>query len=447
MKHLKIHIVEDDKWYSELLKYHLELNPDYEVKCFENGKSFKKSILKENPDVVCLDFSIPDYSGEELLKFINSKCPETEVIIISGQEDVITAVNLLKNGAYDYLVKNENTTELLWNSILKILENKSLKKEVKQLRKEVNKKYIQNDSFIGESLEMKKVFALIDKAAQTDITVSVNGETGTGKELVSKAIHYKSGKKNQTFVAVNVAAIPKELIESELFGFEKGSFTGANSRRIGKFEEANGGTLFLDEIGEMDPNMQSKLLRALQEREITRIGGDKKIKVNFRVIVATHKNLLEEVQKGNFRQDLYYRLLGLPIELPALRDRKSDIKLLANEFLRKFSQSNFLGQKTLDKSAIKKLTEYPFPGNIRELKALIELAAVMCDSEIITEKDISFRATGGSLSDLMIEELSLEDYKIKIINHFLEKYNNNVLKVASKLDIGKSTIYRIINKI
>ncbi len=294
---------------------------------------------------------------------------------------------------------------------------------------------------------MKKVFALIDKAAQTDITVSVNGETGTGKELVSKAIHYKSGKKNQTFVAVNVAAIPKELIESELFGFEKGSFTGANSRRIGKFEEANGGTLFLDEIGEMDPNMQSKLLRALQEREITRIGGDKKIKVNFRVIVATHKNLLEEVQKGNFRQDLYYRLLGLPIELPALRDRKSDIKLLANEFLRKFSQSNFLGQKTLDKSAIKKLTEYPFPGNIRELKALIELAAVMCDSEIITEKDISFRATGGSLSDLMIEELSLEDYKIKIINHFLEKYNNNVLKVASKLDIGKSTIYRIINKI
>lgn len=283
----------------------------------------------------------------------------------------------------------------------------------------------------------------MDKAAKTNITVSVTGETGTGKELVAKAIHYNSTKKKMPYVAVNVAAIPKELIESELFGHEKGAFTGAVARRLGKFEEAHKGTIFLDEIGELDISLQAKLLRVLQEKEITRVGGNTIVPIDTRIIVATHKNLAEEVQKGNFREDLYYRLLGLPINLPPLRDRGGDILVLAKHFLEEFSKENELGKKTLSPGAQEKLLSYSFPGNVRELKAMVELAAVLSDEDQVQEYDINFNATHAS-RDFLSQERPLKEYTREIIQYYLDKYDSNVLLVASKLDVGKSTIYRMI---
>ena len=439
---LTISIIEDNNWYAELLKYHLELNPNYSIKCYEDGSSFL-SHQKEAPDLICLDFNLPNSNGLELFKKIKEKFPNSEIIIISGQSDVGTAVELLKLGAYDYLVKDDETKERLWNTTLKIQEKNNLKAEVKELRKEIQSKY-DTKNFIGDSPMIKKVFALMEKASKTNITVSISGETGTGKEVVAKSIHFNSPQKNKPFVAVNVAAIPKDLIESELFGHEKGAFTGANNKHIGKFERANGGTLFLDEIGEMDINLQAKLLRALQEKEITRIGGTSRIKLNTRIIVATHKNLLDEVKDGNFRQDLYYRLLGLPIELPALRERGKDIKLLADYFVESFCEENNISLKVISKEAYAKLIKYPFPGNVRELKALMELTVVMTDGPIINDGDISFRVAGGSLNELMVEEMTLKQYTAKIVQHFLDKNNKNVIKTANTLKVGKSTIYRMI---
>jgi len=238
---------------------------------------------------------------------------------------------------------------------------------------------------------------------------------------------------------------PKELIESELFGHEKGAFTGAASRRIGKFEEAEGGTIFLDEIGEMDLGLQSKLLRVLQEKELTRIGGNQVIKLDVRVIVATHRNLLEEVRAGRFREDLYYRLLGLPIHLPALRERGQDILLLARYFLDQFAQENDLKKIKLSVQAQDKLLQYPFPGNVRELKSVIELAAVMATENEIQEKDITF-TTPLHDDSVILKEMTLQEYTYRIIRNYLNKYNNNVLEVARKLDIGKSSIYRYLKE-
>ncbi|WP_242928898.1 sigma-54-dependent transcriptional regulator [Pontibacter vulgaris] len=438
----KIFILDDDVWYSELLEYHLSLNPDYELKKFHSAKDCLASMY-ERPNVVTLDYSLPDKNGDEVLKKIKEQNPDTQVVVISGQEDVATAVNLLKKGAYDYIVKDEETPERLWNTITKIRENVSLREEINQLKEEIGQKYDFSNVIIGKSEPIKRVFAMMEKASKTNITVSINGETGTGKELVAKAIHYNGPKKKTPYVAVNVAAIPKELIESELFGHEKGAFTGALARRLGKFEEANKGTIFLDEIGELDISLQSKLLRVLQEKEITRVGGNTVIPVDVRIIVATHKNLAEEVKKGTFREDLYYRLLGLPINLPPLRERGGDILVLAKHFIDAFAKENGMGRKTLSAEAQQKLLSYPFPGNVRELKALVELAAVLCDEAVIQEEDINFSAN-HIVRDFLDQERTLKEYTTDIIQRFLNKYDNNVLLVADKLNIGKSTIYRMI---
>jgi DNA-binding NtrC family response regulator len=261
--------------------------------------------------------------------------------------------------------------------------------------------------------------------------------------LVAKAIHFNSKRKNKPFVPVNVTAIPRELIESEMFGHEKGSFTGANAMRIGRFEESNGGTIFLDEIGDMDLNMQAKLLRVLQEEEVVRVGSNKSLKLDVRVIVATHKNLLEEVKKGNFREDLYYRLLGLTIDLPPLRARGNDIFLLARYFIDEFCIKNSMEKLNISAEAMEKFRKYPFPGNIRELKAIVELASVMTNTNTIHAEDIKLPNT-SSVFDLANEDATLDDYIKKIIIHYLEKYDNKVRLVADKLNIGKTTIYRML---
>ncbi|MFN6083498.1 MAG: sigma-54-dependent transcriptional regulator, partial [Fluviicola sp.] len=262
------------------------------------------------------------------------------VIIISGQSDVAVAVNLLKEGVFDYIVKDVDTKERIWNTIRNIQSQQDLLKEVEILREEVQQKYKFDESIIGQSSAIKRLYPLLEKAAANSINVSITGETGTGKELIAKAIHFNSSEKKGTFVAVNLGAIPRELAESELFGHEKGSFTGAINQRIGKFEEAENGTLFLDEIGELDASTQVKLLRVLQEREITRVGGNKTVKVNCRIICATHKDLQKEVEEGRFRQDLFYRIIGLPIELPSLRKREGDIVILAKFFLEQIAKEN-----------------------------------------------------------------------------------------------------------
>lgn len=443
-ENITVFVVEDDPMYLKLVKYIAELNPDHLVETFETGKDCLDQLHKK-PKIVILDYSLPDISGKEVLEKIKAYDPEIQVIVVSSQESINTAVALLKHGAYDYITKDNETKDRLLHSINNAKKVSSLEQEISVLKEELNHKYEFDNSIIGESPAIQKVFKMMQKAVKTNITVSITGETGTGKEVVAKAIHHNSNRKSKPFIAVNIAAIPENLIESELFGHEKGAFTGAVARRKGKFEEANGGTIFLDEIGEMDINLQAKLLRVLQERELNRVGGNEVVKFDVRVICATHRKLADEVKEGNFREDLYYRLLGIPIELPPLRDRDKDVILIANHLLQQFAKENQLGKIKLSKEAQNKLISYPFPGNVRELKSVIELAAVMSDDNVIEAEDITFNSLQKE-GQFLLEEMTLRDYTFKIIRHFLDKYDENVLLVAKKLDIGKSSIYRYLKE-
>ncbi|MCJ7446687.1 MAG: sigma-54 dependent transcriptional regulator [Bacteroidales bacterium] len=441
---LKIFVVEDNEWYNKLLVYTLSLNQDYEVKSFFNARDFL-NCLYESPDIVTLDYRLPDISGLEVLKRIRQENSDIQVILISEQEDINMVVTLLKLGAYDYITKSEDIKDRLLNTIQNLRKDISLKREISTLRREIQKKYSFHQSILGESPAIKNVYELIEKAVDTNITVVISGETGTGKELVAKAIHYNSKRKDKSFVPINVPAIPSELIESELFGHEKGAFTGASFRRIGRFEEANGGTLFLDEIGEMEQNLQTKLLRVLQEKEIVRIGSNKPVKTDCRIIAATNKNLKEEVKKGNFREDLYYRLQGLPIELPPLRDRANDILILARHFIENFCYENNIPLKRLSVQAQKKLMNYSFPGNVRELKSLIELAVTLSVREEIEPSDFVLDE-GDPLSAITGDDLTMREYELKILKATLRKNNNDISLTAKKLNIGISTIYRMLKE-
>ncbi len=441
---VKIFVVEDNEWYNKLLVYTLSLNPDYEVRSFFNARDFL-NCLNESPDIVTLDYRLPDLSGLDVLKRIRQENDDIQVILISEQEDIDLVVTLLKMGAFDYITKSNDIKERLLNTIQNLTKDLSLKKEISTLKKEVQKKYSFRQTILGESPAIKNVYELVDKALETNITVIISGETGTGKELVAKAIHYNSKRKDKPFVAVNVPAIPSELIESELFGHEKGSFTGASFRRIGRFEESDGGTLFLDEIGEMEQNLQTKLLRVLQEKEIVRVGSNKPIKTDCRIITATNKNLKEEVKKGKFREDLYYRLLGLPIELPPLRERANDILILARHFMESFCKENNLPLKRLTSEAQKKLMNYSFPGNVRELKSLVELAVTLAVKEEIEAVDFAIDP-GESLSSMTGMDMTMHEYEMKILQETLRKNNNDINLTARKLDIGVSTIYRLLKQ-
>jgi DNA-binding NtrC family response regulator len=442
MKSFKIFLVEDDPFYGEALKYNLKLNPDFEVFLFNTGKECLDNLFR-GPNIICLDFGLPDTRGDILLKKIQQINNKIPIIIISGQEEIEVAVDFLKSGAKDYIVKNTHTKELLWNSIIKIRENLSLINEVEELKVKLEQKFSFENTIIGQSGAIKHVFNKINKSLITNINVSITGETGTGKEIVAKAIHYNSDRKNKPFVALNMAAIPKELIESEFFGYEKGAFTGADQRSIGKFEQADGGTIFLDEIAELDLNHQSKLLRVLQEREVTRLGGKEAIKFNARLIIATHKDLKEEVRKGIFREDLYYRIIGLPIELPPLRERGHDILLLSKHFIDQFTKENKLKTINITKEAKERLLQYKFPGNIRELKSIIDLACVMCENNEISVEDLTFDCINDT-DFFLSEDKTLKDFTAEIILYYLKRNGEDVIRTAKQLDIGKSTIYNLI---
>ncbi len=384
----RIFVVEDNEFFSQLIKQKLEMNDQNEVTLFHNGEDFR-SNLHLNPDIVVLDYNLPNTTGIDLLKEIKNFNEEIKTILLSGQEKVDIVIEAFENGAEEYIKKDDNALQMLDLKVQKHSGSVNLRKEVDTLREQIidRNRY---DRIIGESQAILKVLRLIQKVEKTNMLALITGESGTGKELVASAIHYNSARKNRPFVAVNVAAIPEDLMESELFGHERGAFTGADSKRIGKFEEANEGTIFLDEIGEMDIHMQTKLLRVLQESKITRLGSNKEIPLNVRVIAATNKNLAQRVKDGKMREDLYYRLQGFLIHLPPLRERDNDILLLAKSMLRIFCDANRMPVKSFSSDALKAMMKHPWSGNVRELKAFIERAVLISDNDIIEEEDLIF---------------------------------------------------------
>jgi DNA-binding NtrC family response regulator len=384
----KVFIIEDDPIVTSVIRQSLIVNANCEIFTFENAQDSLNN-LHHNPDIVILDYNLPDEDGFSVMAKIKAYSQTIQVIICSGQEKADVVLKCLNNGANGYVFKDEMMIEYIRKSVNTLAENSTLRKEVELLKDQIidRNKY---SNIIGNSKEVLKVLRLIQKVEKNNMTVLVTGQSGTGKELVAKALHYNSNRSRKPFVIVNMGAIPTDLVESELFGHEKGAFTDAREKRIGKFEEADGGTIFLDEIGEMDLSLQTKLLRVLQEKEVTRIGSNKIMKLDFRLIAATNKNMLHEVKEGRFREDLFYRLQGFLIHLPPLKERGDDILLLGKSFLNDFCKENRMPQVTLSKDACSFMLDYDWPGNIRELKAVIERAALMAEDNIITVEDLTF---------------------------------------------------------
>ena len=441
---MRVDIIEDDPVFNKIIERVIQKHTSYETVVHFDGESFLQN-LSPDTHVVTLDLGLPDISGTELMKKIKEFNPETEIIIISGQDNITLAVKLLKEGAYDYITKDENIHERLLHTLKKIGQNHLLKQELAQLKTEVSDKYEFRQSILGNSSAIRNIFNLIEKAIKVpNINVSLYGETGTGKELTAKTIHYNSPRKNHPFVKLSASALSREKADTTLFGAEKGAFSESLMTTKGMFEEAGEGTLFIDEVTEFDTDTQLALLNVFQTKRIKRIGGNEELPVNCRIITATSNDLLQAVRNKHFREDLYYHLVGLPISIPPLRERGKDIILLASYFLTSFCRENNLPPMNLSSGARKKLLSHDYPGNIRELKAIIELAAVLSNEPALTEKHIVFNHSEPT-PELFQEELTLKEYNERIILYFLKKYNN-VMEVAEKLDIGKSTIYNLLKK-
>src|SRR3990167_1517919 len=434
----KVFILDDDEMFGKLVEYSLRYEPELEVHRYLSGKKMLADLHKK-PSIVILDYSLSDMNGMDVFKQVNAFSNEIPVIMLSGQSNVEIAINMLRKGVRDYIIKSEEWENRLLVTVRALMKTAALKTEVEELKEALEEKY-QFQHIIGVSEPMQKVFSLIKKAAQTNITICISGASGTGKELVARAVHFNSTRKKKALVSVNMGAIPKDLIESELFGHEKGSFTGALARRMGKFEEATGGTLFLDEITELDFSMQVKLLRVLQEQEITRVGGTGRIPIDARIIVATNKLLEEEVSKGRFREDLYYRLYGFPINMPLLKERGDDCLLLANHFLREFIKSNKLEKKELSPDVIRIIMSYGWPGNVRELKAVVERSAILAEGKEIG-KEHFIVSNIIQQGEIELDNYTLDEIKVFMIKRLLKRYNNDIEKVADHLQIGRSTVY------
>ncbi|UKM63519.1 sigma-54 dependent transcriptional regulator [Flavobacteriaceae bacterium GSB9] len=379
----KILVIEDEAAIRRVLvKILSEENDAYKVEEAEDGLGGIEKIKNEDYDLVLCDIKMPKMDGVEVLESAKKIKPEIPIVMISGHGDLDTAVNTMRMGAFDYISKPPDLNRLL-NTVRNALDRKELVVENKILKKKVSKKY----EMIGESEAISQIKDMIDKVAPTDARVLITGPNGTGKELVAHWLHEKSERSKGNLIEVNCAAIPSELIESELFGHVKGAFTSANKDRAGKFEAANKGTIFLDEIGDMSLSAQAKVLRALQENKIQRVGSDKDIKVDVRVIAATNKNLKKEIEDGKFREDLYHRLAVILIKVPALNERRDDIPLLINHFANKISEDQGTAKKSFSDKAIKLLQEYDWTGNIRELRNVVERLIILGGSEV-NEKDV-----------------------------------------------------------
>jgi len=379
----RILVIEDEAAIRRVLvKILSEENDTYKVEEAEDGLSGIEKIKKEDFDLILCDIKMPKMDGVEVLEATKKIKPEIPIVMISGHGDLDTAVNTMRLGAFDYISKPPDLNRLL-NTVRNALDKKELVVENKILKKKVSKKY----EMIGKSNAILQIKDMIDKVAPTDARVLITGPNGTGKELVAHWLHEKSERAKKNLIEVNCAAIPSELIESELFGHVKGAFTSANKDRAGKFEAANGGTIFLDEIGDMSLSAQAKVLRALQENKIQRVGSDKDIKVDVRIVAATNKNLKKEIEEGRFREDLYHRLAVILIKVPSLNERREDIPLLIEHFAKKISEEHGTARKSFSDKAIKLLQEYDWTGNIRELRNVVERLIILGGSEV-SEQDV-----------------------------------------------------------
>jgi len=424
----------------------------YEVFTKTSGREGLNIINNNVVDLVLTDFRMPEWNGLEVLKKVKELNPEIDVVIMTAFGNIDEAVNIMKAGAYDYLNKPVDLDELE-NLINRIKEKHFLVHENKQLKEQLKEKF-KFDSVISQSGEMEEVINTAGRVAKSKATVLIRGESGTGKELIARAIHFASQRNEQPFVTVNVAAITETLLESELFGHEKGAFTGANQQRIGKFEQANGGTLFIDEVGEIPLSIQVKLLRAIQFGQFERVGGNKTINLNVRIVAATHRNLEEMISKSEFREDLFYRLNVVSINIPPLRNHKTDIQLLVDHYIRKYSKENEKDIKGISKEAMDKLTKYDFPGNIRELENMIEHAVVMSRTDHISisdlPKQLDFVSGQSILDPTNIEdghEAKMRAFESAMINESLKSTNGNQSAAARKLGITERHLRSRLEKL
>jgi len=442
-------IVDDDKNICKMIEASLRKEKRYEIDSALSGEACLRIVRETPPDLILLDIQMPGIDGIETLQKLREDNPHLPVIMMTAHGTIERAVTSMKLGAYDFLTK-PFARERLVVTVNNALVNSSLRREVDELRSELRSKYA-FANIIGQSGVMRDVFRSVEKVINSNVTVLINGESGTGKELIARAIHYHStARAGKPFVAVNCSALPESLLESELFGHEKGAFTGALGRRVGKFEQANGGTIFLDEIGLMTAATQSKLLRVLQEREFERVGGNELVKVDVRVISATNKDLEEEMKKGEFREDLYYRIAVFPIKLPPLRERKEDIPLLAAHFLQKYSKQENKPIEGISSDALDLMMAYNWPGNVRELENAMERAVVLAASHELNAKDLPVAVR--SLGEKRIYESDntlaswIEKLEEEALRQALLECEGNISQTAKKLGIGRATIYRKAKK-
>ena len=447
-----VFIVDDEQSIAKLLSFWVKDKWGYEVEIFSNSESMLKKITSK-PDLILLDIMLPGLDGIESLKRIKQIDEHLPVIMLSAQGRIDVAVDSIKYGAYDYFSKpiDQQKLEL---SLKNAIRNYDLVKEIQNLKENVKKEY-SFDNIISADGKMQDVFKLVSKVLDNDITVLIYGESGTGKELIARAIHYNGRRKDKPFIVVNCASIPRELLESELFGHEKGSFTGAHQRKLGKFEMAKDGTIFLDEVGELEMLLQAKLLRVIQEKEFERVGGNELIKTNVRIISATNRELKQAVEQKQFREDLFYRLNSFPISIPPMRQRRSDILVLTEFFLEEFNKKLQRNVKGFSKKALKLIYEYDWPGNVREMENTIERCMIISEKDTLDIDDLPqhIRAADPSIStdqqSVMFTDdniVPFEKIKEKSIRHALKVTGGNIVEAARKLQLGRATIYRLMEK-
>ncbi len=448
-----IFIIDDEDSILKMLTHWVKNQWGYNVKTFTNGIDALNS-LSDNPDLVLLDIMLPDINGNEVLNKIKQRFPNLPVIMLSAQGSVEVALESVRLGAFDYFPKPVDKNRLE-PAIRNAIKNYDLERELESLKENIHKEY-SFDNIISADKKMQEAFKMISKVLDNDITVLITGESGTGKELVARAIHYNGKRKNYPFVVVNCASIPRELLESELFGHEKGAFTGAHQRKIGKFEIAKGGTIFLDEIGEMEMSLQAKILRVIQQKEFERVGGNEIIKTDVRIISATNRDLKIAVENKQFREDLYYRLSSFPIHIPPLRERKGDIIVLIDHFIKQFNEKLGKQIKGVSKKTLKLFYDYDWPGNVRELENLLERCIILTDGEYI-EPDVlpsNINTSSSSISYSSVANLFSDDSPIipfeklkeEAIRHAIRVTNRNIVEAARKLKIGRATLYRLMEK-
>ncbi|MFQ5797776.1 MAG: sigma-54-dependent transcriptional regulator [Bacteroidota bacterium] len=441
-------VVDDEKSVRDSLKMILEYE-HYDVQFAEDGVKALAKVEKNSFDVILLDIKMPGMDGLEVLQRLRDKQSDLPVVIISGHGTIETAVEATKRGAYDFLPKPLDRDKVLV-TVRNAIEQRNLRTQyqlttqlVERMREQVEGRQV----ILGGSPKVKEILGIIERVGPTDARVLITGENGTGKELAAKALHRASRRRDMPLVEVNCAAIPSELIESELFGHEKGAFTGATAQRIGKFEQANGGTVFLDEVGDMSLSAQAKVLRSLEEGKIERVGGMKQIPVDVRVIAATNKNLLEEIKKGNFREDLYHRINVIPIHVPALRERREDIPILANSFVEEICNRDGIAKKTITDRALQMLKSMDWTGNVRELRNIVERLVIMTLGTLIDVQHIEMQTTPmkSELEDILNTTSTFQQFKEKaecaFIRKQLELHGWNISKTAEGLGIQRSHLY------